>query len=166
MTVHDTAAHTAADAAPTLTTVALADLPSLVGTTFGPSSWRTVTQDQVDRFAELTGDHNPIHLDPAYAAATPFGGTIVHGYLTLALVVPLMAEVLEVTGVGTGINYGLDRLRFPAPVRVGSRIRATSTLTALTHVPGGYQAVFENTVEAEGQTKPAAVALMIVRYHA
>jgi acyl dehydratase len=152
-------------AAPVLTTVPLADLPSLVGTTFGPSSWRTITQEQVDRFADLTGDHNPIHLDPEYAAGTPFGGTIVHGYLTLALVVPLMAEVVQVTGVSTGVNYGLDRLRFPAPVRVGSRIRVTSTLTAVTEVAGGYQAVFENTFESEGQAKPAAVAVMIVRYY-
>lgn len=154
------------EATPVLTTVAMSDLPSLVGTTFGPSSWRTVTQEQVDRFADLTGDHNPIHVDPAYAAATPFGGTIVHGYFTLALVVPLMAEVIEVTGVGTGVNYGLDRLRFPAPVRVGSRIRVTSTLSDVTEVAGGYQAVFENTFEAEGLAKPAAVAVMIVRYYA
>ena len=150
---------------PALTSVALADLPSHVGTTFGPSSWRTITQDEVDRFADLTGDHNPIHLDPEYAAGTPFGGTIVHGYLTLALVVPLMAEVVEVTGVATGVNYGLDRLRFPAPVRVGSRIRVTSTLSDVTEVPGGYQAVYENTFEVEGQAKPAAVAVMIVRYY-
>lgn len=148
------------------TSVALADLPSLVGTTFGPSSWREITQEQVNRFADLTGDHNPIHLDPAYAAGTPFGGTIVHGYLTLALVVPLMAEVIEVTGVTTGLNYGLDRLRFPAPVLVGSRIRVTSTLREVTEVPGGQQAVFENVFEAEGQTKPVAVAVMIVRYYA
>lgn len=154
------------DAPPVLTAVALADLPSLVGTTFGPSSWRTITQEQVDRFADLTGDHNPIHLDPDYAATTPFGGTIVHGYLTLALVVPLMAEVVEVTGVTTGVNYGLDRLRFPAPVRVGSRIRVTSTLSAVSEVPGGYQAVYENTFETDGQSKPAAVAVMIVRYYA
>lgn len=147
-------------------TVPLSDLTSMVGTTFGPSSWRTVTQEQVDRFAELTGDHNPIHVDPDHAAGTPFGGTIVHGYFTLALVVPLMAEIVEVTGVATGVNYGLDRLRFPAPVRVGSRIRVTSTLTAVTEVPGGYQAVYENTFEAEGGTKPVAVAVMIVRYYA
>ena len=156
----------ASTAAPTLTTVPLDELPSHVGTTFGPSSWRTVTQDEVNRFADLTGDHNPIHLDPAYAAGTPFGGTIVHGYLTLSLVVPLMAEVVEVTGVGTGVNYGLDRLRFPAPVLVGSRVRVTSTLSAVTEVPGGYQAVYENTIEAEGQAKPAAVAVMVVRYYA
>lgn len=151
---------------PAATTVALPDLPSMVGTTFGPSSWRTVTQEQVDQFAELTGDHNPIHTDAAYAAGTPFGGTIVHGYFTLALVVPLMAEILEVTGVSTGVNYGLDRLRFPAPVRVGSRIRVTSVLAEVTEVAGGYQAVFENTFETEGGAKPVAVAVMIVRYYA
>ncbi|NCT92624.1 MaoC family dehydratase [Cellulomonas sp. APG4] len=141
-------------------------MTSHVGTTFGPSSWREVTQDEVNRFADLTGDHNPVHLDDAFAASTPFGGTIAHGYLTLALVVPLMAEILEVTGVGTGINYGLDRLRFPAPVRVGSRIRVTSRLAEVTDVPGGHQAVYENTVEAEGQAKPAVVAVMVVRYYA
>ncbi|CAM5785692.1 MaoC family dehydratase [Cellulomonas persica] len=167
---HDPVTEAPADAPPpattAATTVALADLPSLVGTTFGPSSWRTITQEQVNQFADLTGDHNPIHVDPDYAATTPFGGTIVHGYLTLALVVPLMAEVVEVTGVRTGINYGLDRLRFPAPVRVGSRIRVTSTLSAVTDVPGGHQAVYENTFEVEGQAKPAAVSVMIVRYYA
>lgn len=148
------------------TTVAMADLPGLVGTTFGPSSWRAVTQDEVNRFADLTGDHNPVHTDPEFAAATPFGGTIAHGYLTLSLVVPLMAEILEVTGVGTGINYGLDRLRFPAPVRVGSAIRVTSTLTGVTEIAGGLQAVFGNTIEAQGQAKPAVAAVMIVRYYA
>ena len=150
----------------TRTTVAMSELPGLVGTTFGPSSWRTVTQEQVNQFADLTGDHNPVHLDPDFAARTPFGGTIVHGYLTLALVVPLMAEILEVTEVGTGVNYGLDRLRFPAPVLVGAAIRVSSKLAEVTEVPGGLQAVFENTFEAEGQTKPVAVATMIVRYYA
>jgi acyl dehydratase len=144
----------------------MTELPGLVGTVFGPSSWRTVTQDEVNRFADLTGDHNPIHIDEAVAAASPFGGTIAHGYLTLSLVVPLMAEVVEVTGVGTGINYGLDRLRFPAPVRVGSAIRLVSTLTGVTDVAGGLQATFENTIESQGQSKPAAVAVMIVRYYA
>jgi len=148
------------------TSVAMSDLPSLVGTTFGPSSWRTVTQEEVNRFADLTGDHNPVHLDPEFAAKTPFGGTIVHGYFTLSLVVPLMAEILEVTGVGTGVNYGLDRLRFPAPVLVGQKIRVSSRLAEVTEVPGGLQAVFENTFEAEGTAKPVAVATMIVRYYA
>lgn len=148
------------------TTVAMSELPGLVGTTFGPSSWRTITQEQVNQFADLTGDHNPVHLDPDFAAKTPFGGTIVHGYLTLALVVPLMAEILEVTEVGTGVNYGLDRLRFPAPVLVGSAIRVSSKLAEVSEVPGGLQAVFENTFEAQGQTKPVAVSTMIVRYYA
>ena len=150
----------------TPTRVAMADLPGLVGTTFGPSSWRTVTQDEVDRFADLTGDHNPVHVDPDFAAATPFGGTIAHGYLTLSLVVPLMAEIVEVTGVGTGINYGLDKLRFPAPVRVGTAIRVVSTLSDVTEVPGGLQAAFTNTIEADGQAKPAVATVMIVRYYA
>jgi acyl dehydratase len=150
----------------TPTRVALTDLPGLVGTTFGPSSWRTVTQEEVNRFADLTGDHNPIHIDPDAAATSPFGGTIAHGYLTLSLVVPLMAEIIEVTDVGTGVNYGLDRLRFPAPVRVGSAIRLASTLTGVTDVAGGLQAAFENTIETQGQAKPAAVAMMIVRYYA
>ena len=151
--------------APARADIPLADLPARVGTTFGPSSWREVTQDEVNRFADLTGDHNPVHLDPDFAAGTPFGGTIAHGYLTLALVVPLMAEVVQVTGVGTGVNYGLDRLRFPAPVRVGSRVRLTSTLAEVTEVAGGLQAVFENTVEVEGQAKPAMASTMIVRYY-
>lgn len=148
------------------TTVAMTDLPNLVGTTFGPSSWRTITQEEVSKFADLTGDHNPVHLDPDFAAKTPFGGTIVHGYFTLALIVPLMAEIIEVTGVGTGVNYGLDRLRFPAPVLVGAAIRVTSKLSEVTEVAGGLQAVFENTFEAQGQSKPVAVSTMIVRYYA
>ncbi|WP_308434186.1 MaoC family dehydratase [Promicromonospora soli] len=146
------------------TTVALADLPQHVGTVFGPSSWRTVTQEEVNDFADLTGDHNPIHLDPEVAARSPFGGTIVHGYFTLSLVVPLMAEIVEVTGVTTGVNYGLDRLRFPAPVRVGARIRVLSTLREVTEVPGGYQAVFESVFEVEDQAKPGAVAVMVLRF--
>ena len=144
----------------------IAELAGLVGTTFGPSSWREITQDEVNRFADLTGDHNPVHSDPAFAAGTPFGGTIVHGYFTLSLVVPLMAEIFEVTDLGTGVNYGLDKLRFPAPVLVGARVRVRSQLTAVTDVPGGVQAHFTNTFEVEGGTKPVAVAEMIVRYYA
>jgi acyl dehydratase len=98
-------------------------IPELAGHTFGPSSWFQVTQDDVDAYAQVSRDHNPIHVDPAAAARSPFGRTVAHGYLTLSLVVPLMAEVFEVTDMGTGMNYGLDRLRFPAPVPVGARIR-------------------------------------------
>lgn len=144
----------------------IADLPSLLDVTLGPSTWRTVTQSEVDAFADLTGDHNPIHVDPDFARGTPFGGTIAHGYLTLSLIVPTMAELVEVVEVGTGINYGLDKLRFPAPVRVGSRIRATTTLTALDVIPGGVQAHWSSTIEVEGSAKPAVVAQMVVRYYA
>ncbi|PUB26012.1 acyl dehydratase [Promicromonospora sp. AC04] len=146
------------------TRVALADLPQHVGTVFGPSSWRTVSQEEVNDFADLTADHNPIHVDAEAAARSPFGGTIVHGYFTLSLLVPLMAEIFEVTGVATGINYGLDRLRFPAPVPVGARVRVQSTLREVTDVPGGYQTVFENVVEVEGQAKPGVVAVMVLRF--
>lgn len=146
-------------------TTPIDDLPTLAGRTFGPSSWRQVTQDEVAAFARLTGDDNPVHLDPAFAAGTPFGGTIVHGYLTLSLVVPLMAEVFEVTGMGVGINYGLDRLRFPAPVPVGSRIRVHGEVLAVEEVAGGYQVAPRVTFEVEGGSKPACVADMVLRYY-
>ena len=146
-------------------TIPIDDLPAYAGRTFGPSSWREITQDDVRRFAELTGDMNPVHLDAEFAKATPFGGTIVHGYLTMSLVVPLMAEVFEVTGVGVGINYGLDRLRFPAPVPVGSRIRVHGEVLSVEEVPGGYQVAPRVTFEVEGGTKPACVADMVLRFY-
>lgn len=146
-------------------TIPIDDLPAYAGRTFGPSSWREITQDEVRRFAELTGDLNPVHLDAEFAKATPFGGTIVHGYLTMSLVVPLMAEVFEVTGIGVGINYGLDRLRFPAPVPVGSRIRVSGEVLSVEEVPGGYQVAPRVTFEVEGGTKPACVADMVLRFY-
>lgn len=152
------------DSGPGRVSVDIEALPTLAGSTFGPSSWRPITQDEVTAFADLTGDHNPVHLDPVFAAATPFGGTIVHGYLTLSLVVPLMAEVFEVTGAGVGINYGLDRLRFPAPVPVGSRVRITGEVLAVEEVAGGYQVSPRVTFEAEGGGKPVCVADMVLRY--
>ena len=148
------------------TAASIADLPSLVGTTLGPSSWRTITQADVQQFADLTGDHNPIHIDPAAAASSPFGTTIAHGYLTLSLVVPLMAEYFEVTDVGTAVNYGLDKLRFPAPVPVGSRIRTSSVISNVTDIKGGVQVHVQTTFEVEGGTKPAVVAQMLLRYYA
>jgi acyl dehydratase len=146
-------------------TIPLDELPGIVGRTFGPSSWREVTQAEVSGFADLSGDHNPIHLDPEFAQGTPFGTTIVHGYFTLSLVVPLMAEVFEVTGIGVGINYGLDRLRFPAPVPVGSRIRVRGEVLAVDEVAGGYQVSPRVTFEIEGGSKPACVADMVLRYY-
>jgi acyl dehydratase len=146
-------------------TTPIDDLPSLVGRSFGPSSWREITQAEVADYARLSGDTNPVHLDPVFAATTPFGGTIVHGYLTLSLVVPLMAEVFAVTGVGVGVNYGIDRLRFPAPVPVGSRIRVVGEVLAVEEIAGGYQIAPRVTFEIEGGSKPACVADMLLRYY-
>lgn len=151
-------------AANTLTT-SYGDLPSLVGKTFGPSEWRVITQDEVNQYAELSEDRNPIHIDPVAAAATPFGTTIVHGYLTLSLVVPMMDEVFKVTDFGMGINYGLNKLRFPAPVPVGSRVRVSGVVESVTEVPGGYQIEPTVTFEVEGGNKPACVAEMVLRYY-
>jgi acyl dehydratase len=136
------------------------------GDVFGPSEWRVITQDEVSRFAKLTGDLNPIHIDPEVAAASPFGTTIVHGYFTLSLVVPLLADILVVSDVRTGVNYGLDRVRFPAPVPVGSRVRVRGALTEVTSIPGGSQVHLTATFEVEGSEKPACVADMVLRYYA
>ena len=146
-------------------TVAVGDLPSVAGSSFGPSSWRAISQAEVSAYADLAGDHNPVHLDEEFARGTPFGGTIVHGYLTLSLVVPLMAEVFEVTGASVGINYGLDRLRFPAPVPVGSRVRVRGEVLEVDEIPGGYQVHPRVTFEIEGAPKPACVADMVLRYY-
>jgi acyl dehydratase len=145
------------------------DIPGLrehVGTRLGPTDWREVTQDQVDLFAEATEDHQWIHVDPERAAASPFGGTIAHGYLTLSLVAPMMRELLLVEGVSWGINYGLDRVRFPAPLPVGSRIRASAELAEVKEVAGGVQSKFVVTFEVEGGQKPACVAEVLVRHYA
>lgn len=144
---------------------AVEDLPTLDGATFGPSSWKEVTQDEVDLFARVTGDHNPIHLDADFAASTPFGTRIAHGLLTLSLVVPLMAEVFEVTGAGMGINYGMNKVRFPAPVPVGSRIRVHGTVSSVTEVPGGWQLEVPVTFEVENSAKPACVAELVLRFY-
>lgn len=157
------AEHTTASEALTAT---VAELPGLTGRTFGPSRWREITQDEIDLFAKVTGDHNPIHIDPEAAAKTPYGTTIAHGLLTLSLVVPMMAEVFEVTGASMSINYGLNRLRFPAPVPTGSRLRVHGEVAGVDEVPGGYQVVTPVTWEIEGGAKPACVAELVLRYYA
>lgn len=153
------------DIARTRVSIPVDDLPTLVGRTFGPSEWREVTQEDVDLFARVTGDHNPIHVDPEAAARTPYGTTIAHGLLTLALVVPMMAEVFEVTGASMGVNYGANRLRFPAPVPTGSRVRVHGEVTEVTEVTGGYQLVTAVTWEIEGGAKPVCVAELVLRYY-
>jgi acyl dehydratase len=142
-----------------------ADLLELAGTDLGSSSWVEVTQAAVDQFAEATGDHQWIHVDPVRAKDGPFGGTIAHGYLTLAMLIPLWSELLQVGGAGMAINYGLDRVRFPAPVPVGSRIRATGTITAVEAVTGGVQSHVQLSVECDAQQKPVCVAEAIFRFY-
>ena len=136
------------------------------GEEIGVSDWMEITQERVDAFAEATGDHQWIHVDPARAAQGPFGGTIAHGFLTLALTVPLAAEVeLDVGEPRMAINYGLEKVRFPAPAPVGGRIRARVMLVGASEVPGGVQVNRQVTIEVEGSEKPAMVAETVSRYY-
>jgi acyl dehydratase len=147
-------------------TLKLDDLHNHVGERLGASAWHEVTQEQVSMFADATGDHQWIHLDQERAAAGPFGGTIAHGFLTLSLAPMLVNEVFEVADAGVTINYGLNRVRFPAPLPVGSRVRADVTCAAVEEVPGGLQATVAVTFEREGGTKPVCVAELLLRYGA
>lgn len=141
-------------------------LRGLVGTEIGVSDWWEITQDRVDAFADATDDHQFIHVDPESAAKTPFGGTIAHGFLTLSLTVPMGASVqLDVGQPRMAINYGLDRVRFPAPVPVGSRIRVRVELTAVGEVPGGIHVAQKMITEIEGGDKPALVAERLTRFY-
>jgi acyl dehydratase len=133
------------------------ELEAAVGTHVGYSDWHTVTQDQIDTFAKATGDHQWIHVDPEKAAQGPFGSTIAHGYLTLSLVPMLVWQVYEVEGVRMGVNYGADKLRFPAPVPVDSKVRAGVELLSVTPGGGGHQVKARVTVEREGGDKPVCV---------
>jgi acyl dehydratase len=144
----------------------LAGLPALAGSHLGHTGWRELEQERVDAFADVTEDHNYIHVDPARAAAGPFGRTVAHGYLTLSLLAPLIGELLRVDGAGTAVNYGLDRLRFPAPLPVGSRFRAGAELLEVTAIPGGIHVKLRATVEAEGAEKPSLVADVLFRFYA
>lgn len=141
----------------------LDELAAAKGEHLGYSDWHTVTQDEIDQFAEATHDFQWIHVDPERAAETPFGGTIAHGFLTLSLVPMLGYQIYRVEGVTMGINYGCNKVRFPSPVPVNSRVRAGAVLAEVTDVPGGKQAVIQYTVEIEGVTKPACVAETVVR---
>jgi len=133
------------------------ELERAVGTHLGYSDWHTVTQRQIDTFAEATGDHQWIHVDPEKAAAGPFGGTIAHGYLTLSLVPMLVWQVYAVEGVRMGVNYGANKVRFPSPVPVDTKVRAGVELLSVTPGGGGYQVTARVTVEREGAEKPACV---------
>jgi len=134
------------------------------GDTFGPSSWIEIPQEKIDAFAEATGDHQWIHVDPEHAAReSPFGGPIAHGFLTLSLIPMLVPQIVEMTGFRMGVNYGTEKVRFPSPVPVGSRVRAGATLDSATPFDGGVQVDVTVTIEVEGQPKPAMVATTVSR---
>jgi acyl dehydratase len=135
----------------------------LVGRELGPTDWLEVDQDRIDTFARATDDPQWIHVDPVRAAEGPFGTTIAHGYLTLSLCVPLMSRTLGLTGYRMGINYGVNRVRFPAPLPSGSRIRGRFTVQSVDEVEGGEQGVVLATIEREGADKPVCVAELVVR---
>lgn len=144
----------------------LAALAPLVGQEVGVSDWLTITQAQVNQFADATSDHQWIHVDPERAAAGPFGAPIAHGFLTLSLLPPFFRSTLKVEGVGMSVNYGLNKVRFPAPVPVGSRLRARVLLQACDPVDrGGVQATWRVTIEREGHDKPVCVAESLTRYY-
>ncbi|WP_326553312.1 MaoC family dehydratase [Micromonospora sp. NBC_01813] len=147
-----------------MTTIAYDQLPTLAGTDLGHTEYRTVTQDQVNLFADATDDHQWIHVDPERAKDGPFGAPIAHGFLTLSLAVPFWTELLDVQGVSTKVNYGLDKVRFPAPVTVGSRVRMRAVIAEVVEVRGGYQIAVDQTIEIEGGAKPAVAARGLYRF--
>ncbi|MFR9673968.1 MaoC family dehydratase [Streptomyces sp. TR02-1] len=140
------------------------ELRSAVGEELGTSDWLEVDQKRIDLFAEATGDHQWIHVDPDRAAEGPFGHTIAHGYLTLSLLPVLVPQILRVDGVRMGINYGVNKVRFPAPVPVGSRLRARAVVTGVEDVEGGVQLTTAVMVEREGEQKPVCVAESVSRF--
>jgi acyl dehydratase len=141
-----------------------ADLLDLVGQSLGTTDWIEVTQQQVDLFADATGDRQWIHTDTERAAKGPFKGTIAHGYLTLSLTPVVIAQVLEIREVTAALNYGLNKVRFPAPVRVGSQVRAAVTVASAQQKTSGVESVFKLTYEIDGEARPACVADVIVLY--
>ena len=151
----------------TTTVHGLDGVRSLAGQDLGASSWLDITQERVNTFADATGDHQWIHVDVERAKTGPFGATIAYGYLTVSLIIPLFVELLDIQGVGMGVNYGLDKVRFPSPVPVGSRIRLHGSVSSVDDAPGdGVQVHVDFTVEVEGSPKPACVAQAVYRYYA
>jgi acyl dehydratase len=147
------------------TITGLDGLKQAEGEVLGTSDWHEVTQDAIDDFADVTGDHQWIHVDPERAKDTPFGGTIAHGYYTLSLAPMLSNEIFAMDGFAFAVNYGLNKVRFPAPVPVGSKVRASAKVAKLEDVPGGAQMTLELTFEREGGEKPVCVAETLVRVY-
>ncbi|HNU09782.1 MAG TPA: MaoC family dehydratase [Rubrivivax sp.] len=141
----------------------LQDLKALVGSELGTSDWVLIDQERIDLFARATGDHQWIHVDAERAAKGPYGGTVAHGFLTLSLLPALGQAALQIEDVRMGINYGLNKVRFPAPVRSGTRVRGRFKLQAFDPLPGGAQLTMEVTIEAEGGDKPVCIAEAVSR---
>ena len=148
------------------TNVAYADIAGLSGTDLGYTDWLEITQDRVNLFADAVDDHQWIHVDPERAASGPFGAPIAHGFLSLSLATKFWTDLLEVEGVTTKVNYGLDKVRFVSPVKVGARVRMTAVVAEVSEVAGGYQLTVDQTIEIEGGTKPALVARGLYRFYA
>jgi acyl dehydratase len=139
---------------------------SLVGTQLGPTDWVEITQDMVDLFADATDDHQWIHVDKERAEReSPFGGPIAHGYLTLSLIPQVLPQLMQLTGFSMGVNYGTEKVRFPSPVPVGSRLRATTVVDSVTDIAGGVQIQQTVTFQVDGAPKPACVATIVVRQY-
>ena len=149
----------------TSNTLALADLKEAVGRHLGYTDWEEMTQERVNQFAEATNDHQFIHVDVERAKETPFGGTIAHGYLSLSLMAYVMGQLVHVSDAKMAINYGLDRVRFPAPLPVGAQWRGGGEIVEVTDVPGGVQVKAKGTIEVQGQEKPACVAETLARIY-
>jgi acyl dehydratase len=141
-----------------------AELKAAVGKHLGYSDWLQIDQQRIDRFAEATGDYQWIHVDPERAKSGPFGATIAHGYLTLSITNNFLPQLVSVPTAKLGINYGTNKVRFPAPVKVGSRVRCGAELLEASDVPGGVQVIVRISVEVEGSDKPACVVESITRY--
>ena len=141
-----------------------ADLKSAEGQHLGYSDWLEINQDRIDKFADATGDHQWIHVDPERAKKGPFGACIAHGYLTQSLVNMFLPQIVEVQGIRMGVNYGTDKVRFPAPVPVGSRVRGGGELVKVEEVKGGVQTTIRVSVEIEGKDRPACVVDTISRF--
>jgi acyl dehydratase len=143
----------------------MASLPEHIGDHLGYTSWREMEQERVNRFADVTEDHNYIHVDVERAKASPFGGTVAHGYLTLSLLAQITTQLLQVSDAKVGINYGLDRVRFPAPLPVGAQWRGGAELIEVSEVAGGVQVKLRATIEVKDSEKPAMVAECLVRLY-
>lgn len=141
------------------------DLLGKEGLKLGPSDWMEITQERINTFADATGDHQWIHVDEERAKTGPFGTTIAHGYLTLSLAAKLMPEIIEITNMSMGINYGCEKVRFLNPVKSGARVRGHGEFVEIKEVPGGFQSTMRVTIEIEGEEKPACVVDTISRYY-